>query len=302
MMKTIINKLTRDEGGQAFILVLIFLLVGGLILTPLLGYMSTGVRAGQMYEEKMEGLYAADAGIEDALYKIMKNDASLPWNLGGNWTYPLPEVINGNNVTVEILLEEDVNQFLIELLGADAGVHEEWTIIVDNDVVPGEYTITITYDGAAVNKKIYGVGAWFRGTDWVCTDDSAGESATPPLTDMNDDYPAYTFTTQNNYKGGTVFKWQWAAASRPVFNPSTTRTQTFRYTPLEVPALALAWVYVGSSDIGAVPTSVTFGTYKVTATATDSATGEQTVVIAYPSWQDSGGLNAVDILAWDNNP
>ncbi len=306
MMKNVMPKLARDEQGQAFILVLIFLLVGGLILTPLLGYMGSGLKAGQMYEAKMEGLYAADAGVEDALDKIINNDLLLPDDLDESWTYNLAADVNGNGVVVEILLEETINEFLYTLLGQDAGEHADWATVLD-DEIPGLYTISVTYSGSANNKKIYGVGAWFRGTDYVCIDDSAGEDVAPgpplfgPLTDMNNDYPNYSFETQE-YRGGTVFKWSWAAADRPVFQPGDTRTQTFRYIPAEIPALYVAWVYVGSSDLGTVPTSVTFGTYKVIATATDSATGEQTVVVAYPSSQGSGGLNVVDILAWEINP
>ncbi len=306
MMKNVLKKLVRDEEGQAFILVLIFLLVGGLITAPLLSYMSTGLKVGQMHEARMEGLYAADAGVEDALYKIMNNDASLPQNLGDSYPYDIADV-NGNSVHVEIVLEETINEFLYTLLGEDAGTHGDWATVVD-DEVPGLYTISITYNGAPVNKKIYGVGAWFRGTDYACTDDSAGEDVAPgpplfgPLTDMNNDYPNYSFDDTEEYRGGTVFEWSWTAADRPVFQPGDTRTQTFRYTPVEVPALYVAWVYVGSSDVGTVPTSVTFGNYTVTATATDIATGEQTIVVAYPSWQGSGGLNAVDILAWEINP
>ncbi len=301
-MKNVLKKLVRDEEGQAFILVLIFLLVGGLIIGPLLGYMGTGLLAGQMHEEKMEGLYAADAGIEDALYKIMTNDPDLPTVLGASYPPYFIADVNGHRVDVEIVLEEDVDQFLIELLGGDAGVHDEWTLIVDIDLEPGEYTMSVTYSGAAANKKIDGVGAWFRGTDYVCTNDSAGEAlVVPVIPDMNDDYPNDIFTTEE-YRGGTVFKWSWTAADRPVFQPDETRTQTFTYIPEEIPALAVAWVEVGSEDVGTVPTSVTFGTYKVIATATDIATGEQTVVVAYPAWQDGGGLNAVDILAWEINP
>ncbi len=308
MMKNVLNKLVRDEEGQAFILVLIFLLVGGLIIAPLLGFMGTGLKVGQMHEQKMEGLYAADAGVEDALYKIMKNDELLPVVLGEKWEYPLEDeigdliYINGNSVHVEILMEENTDTFLSELLDSDAGVHEAWTAVED-PTADGKNTITVTYDGAAMNKRINGVGAWFRGTTWYCTDDSFGDILVPPLIDMTDDalYPVYSFETKE-YKGGIAFIWTWTGANRPVFQPGVTRTQTFKFEPEKEVVLHIAWVHVGSEDIGAVPTSVTFGNYTVTATATDSTTGSQTQVVAYPSWQGSGGPNAVDILAWEINP
>jgi len=64
------NLLSKRESGQAFVLVLILLLIGGLMLTPLLGFVSTGLKASQLYEQKTDELYAADAGVEDALWRI----------------------------------------------------------------------------------------------------------------------------------------------------------------------------------------------------------------------------------------
>ena len=81
-MKRTLNKLIRGEKGQALIIVLILLLLGGLIIAPLLGFMSTGLKAGQVFEVKMNGLYAADAGIEDACWKLMNGevpDAVIPF-------------------------------------------------------------------------------------------------------------------------------------------------------------------------------------------------------------------------------
>lgn len=95
-MKRIANKLIRDEKGQALILVVLLLLVGALIITPLLGFMSTGIRAGQTFETKMDEFYAADAGVENGLWKLSNDPpASYPYPL------PMPN-INGKSVTVTI--------------------------------------------------------------------------------------------------------------------------------------------------------------------------------------------------------
>ena len=72
-MKKILNKLIRNEQGQALIFALIMLAVGCLIVVPLLAFMSTGLMAAQTVEEKMDELYAADAGVEDAAHKILTN-------------------------------------------------------------------------------------------------------------------------------------------------------------------------------------------------------------------------------------
>jgi len=90
-MKKTLNKLIREERGQALIIAVILLLVGALIITPLLGFIGTGLIVGQVFEEKMDGLYAADAGIENACWKL-KNGDSPACNLTD---------VNGMDVTVE---------------------------------------------------------------------------------------------------------------------------------------------------------------------------------------------------------
>ncbi len=61
----------KDEKGQALIIVLILILVGGLIIAPMLSYVGSGIKMGkEVYEERMELFYAADSGIEDGLWQI----------------------------------------------------------------------------------------------------------------------------------------------------------------------------------------------------------------------------------------
>ena len=98
-MKTVMKKAIRDEKGAGVLaLVLVLLVVGGLILTPLLGLMSTGLLAGQAYERHTDRLYAADAGVEDAIWKIQTNN--LAFDPATNWSQPWHITANGKNVTV----------------------------------------------------------------------------------------------------------------------------------------------------------------------------------------------------------
>ena len=79
-MKIAVKRLIRDERGAALAMTLILLLVGGLISAPLLSYMGTGLIAGEVYETRTAELYAADAGVEDAIWKIQNKDGYLPCN------------------------------------------------------------------------------------------------------------------------------------------------------------------------------------------------------------------------------
>jgi hypothetical protein len=73
MAKKISAKLSKclsSEKGHALTIVLIFMVLGSLTITPLLSYMGTALKAGQLYEDKTDELYSADAGIDDAIWQI----------------------------------------------------------------------------------------------------------------------------------------------------------------------------------------------------------------------------------------
>jgi hypothetical protein len=115
-MRETLKRLIRNEKGQAMILVLILLMIGGLVVTPALS-MSTALKAGQVYENKMYEFYAADAGIEDALWYLQSSDRLLQldsawesddvsWSFAYDMTDPddpiKPDDINGKEVDVTI--------------------------------------------------------------------------------------------------------------------------------------------------------------------------------------------------------
>ena len=105
-MKIAVKRLIRDEKGQTLILTLILIVVGGLITVSLLGYMGTGIKSGEVYERRMAELYAADAGVEDAVWNIQNQVDELPFPSCGDpdpdpWVYNISDV-NGKKVEVTI--------------------------------------------------------------------------------------------------------------------------------------------------------------------------------------------------------
>ena len=109
-MKVAVKRLARDEKGQTLIIALILLTISGLIAAPLLSYMGTGLTAGGVYERKADELYAADAGVEDAIWKIQHQISEVQeLSCGGgnhSWSYPEgddpPFDVNGKFVDVTI--------------------------------------------------------------------------------------------------------------------------------------------------------------------------------------------------------
>jgi cytoskeletal protein CcmA (bactofilin family) len=93
VMKIAVKRLIKDEKGKALLMDLILLVVGGLILTPLLGLMATGLVTGQVYEKKTYELYAADAGVEYGIWHLQD---------GGSANDTLEFTMNGKDAVVQM--------------------------------------------------------------------------------------------------------------------------------------------------------------------------------------------------------
>ncbi len=104
-MKITVKRPARNEKGQAMILALILLLVSGLIAAPLLAFTGTGLLTGEVYERRTAELYAADAGVEDALWRINNGEVVLcPGDPTYNYTI---SDINGKTVDITITSVDD---------------------------------------------------------------------------------------------------------------------------------------------------------------------------------------------------
>jgi hypothetical protein len=100
VMRIVISRLTKNESGQAIVLVLVLLLVSGLITAPLVAFTGNGALNRKVYEDRTAELYTADAGVEDALWRIQHGDVVLcPGNPSHNYTIP---DVNGETVHVSI--------------------------------------------------------------------------------------------------------------------------------------------------------------------------------------------------------
>jgi len=108
-MKIAVKRLIRGEKGAALILALLLLLIGGLIAAPLLAYMGTGLIAGGVYEKKTAELYAADAGVEDAVWNIQHDTDKVNGltQCYQSTNYTIPNV-NDKSVDVTITLVSNV--------------------------------------------------------------------------------------------------------------------------------------------------------------------------------------------------
>jgi len=97
-LKKMLTHPRKNESGQGVLaIVLILLMLGAIILTPLLVFMNTGLKAGGVYESKMQEFYAADAGVEDAIWNITYANLTTPAN------YTLADEVNNRTTNVTIV-------------------------------------------------------------------------------------------------------------------------------------------------------------------------------------------------------
>jgi len=166
-MKISVKRLIRDEKGQAMVIALLLLLVSGLITAPLLSHMGTGLLTGKVYETRTAELYAADAGMEDAVWKIQHEVVKLcpgdpdwpPYNITinnksvevnisafygeGNWTFVYrvlsTTIADGSGTQIEAYIE-GVNKYgdYGDLLGQVLTSQEEITLKPGTEVNPSE--------------------------------------------------------------------------------------------------------------------------------------------------------------------
>ncbi len=119
-MKRTWHKLRKDEKGQVLIMALVVMLLGGLIIAPLLDHMGTGLKIEkEVYEKRMSLLYAADSGVEDALWKIQGKVTGLPAVGQAPWQYGIGTV-NGNTTTVTIARIDDATFKINSLATSDS--------------------------------------------------------------------------------------------------------------------------------------------------------------------------------------
>jgi len=87
--------LKGKESGQALIMALIMLALGGLLVVPSMNLASTSLKYHQVIEGDTLDTYAADSGLEYALCKLGNSP-------GGFGPEPLPSSVNGRTVNVSV--------------------------------------------------------------------------------------------------------------------------------------------------------------------------------------------------------
>jgi hypothetical protein len=120
------------------LLAVILLLVGGLIVSSLLAYMGNGLLGGRVYEKRTAELYAADAGVEDAVWKIQSGEVAACPAQPNQPPYYIS--VNGKNVTVTITLRADNMTYLVESTATGGGSGTKIDAYVSATIISGNYS------------------------------------------------------------------------------------------------------------------------------------------------------------------
>ena len=268
-MARFLKQMISSEKGQALPMVLALLVLGGLTIAPSLSYAGTSLNAGRILEESVRGVYAADAGVEDAL-----------WSLENGIPPPLQLLENINQMEVAIQTEDKgpYTLYLGELI--EPGGHSDYldisgNITWDEGAAAYKYTITVTWQPSSGTPVIHleEVGARLP-LGYEYQQYSSAMFPENLSTDDSEDKLTKTLDTS----GVWLLNWDLKSSNPSVSEGNPVQTQTFYITGEGSQEGHYGWVVASRSDIGAVG-EITGNSYKITAAATRPGDGRTTAKI-----------------------
>ena len=264
-MLRFLRQIMRSEKGQALPAVLALLVLGGLTIAPTLSHASTSLNLGRIIQENVHGIYAADAGVEEAL-----------WCLGEGTSPPEQLTENVNQTAVAIQTEDkgDYTLYLGELIRP--GEHNEYLsvdgeITWDDEAEAYKCVITVVWEPDSGIPVIHleEVGVRLPVGYGYQPGSAAGFAG-----NLSTGEPDETLDTLGAY----LLNWELGTPAPSVSEAEPVKTQTFYITGAGALEGDYTWVVADRDDIGAVG-EITGTSYRITATATRPGDGKTTARI-----------------------
>lgn len=274
MMKNFLKRFTNAKKGYALPMVLCVLAIGGLTIATSLNYSTTTIKGSRIVRQSLNGIYAADAGVEHALWSIEHGITPLT---------QLPE--NINQMTVNINTTSEGTYTLVAGEWVEPNVHSEWLLISTTNMTwdaganAYKYTVNATYYGAGL-CKLMGVGARLPvGYNYRALSASlfGGNLSTSEPNNQLDG------------SGAHLLSWTFPKVT---INP--TGTQTFYVTGSGPIENDYGWAVAERTDVGEVG-EITGALYKITATAKRVSDNRTTATIIADAIIEGG---TVHIASW----
>ena len=245
----------NNQKGQALVMVLCVLAIGGMTIAASLRYSTTALKGNSIIHENLDGIYAAGAGIEHTI-----------WSLGNGVTplTQLPEQINRMTVNISTNSSGNFTLYLGELrdFSSKPGV-----ITVNGTITPAGgnrymYTITVTRgdEPGPETMHLQEIGA--RLPIGYTYDDSASRSDGKPLGSSN---PVQALDSV----GAWMLQWFWISNDRPTLRDQEGEnifTLSFYITGTASLEGEYTWTMADATGYG-LYSEVTGGRYQITATA-----------------------------------
>lgn len=264
-MVRLLRQMISSEKGQILPLVLALLVFGGLVIAPSLSYAATSLNSSRMLEERMNGVYAADAGVEDALW-CLRNGISPSEQLSEN--------INQMQVAMQTEEKGTYTLYFGELI--QPGEHNDYLdvdgeMIWDEEAEAYKYTITAIWQPESGVPVIHlrGIGARLP----IGYSYQSG-SAAGFVDNLSADEPDETVDSVGAY----LLDWEFGTPEPSVSQSNPVQTQTFYITGEGSQEGDYVWVLASREDIGAIG-EITGTSYGITATATRPGDGKTTAKI-----------------------
>ncbi len=261
-MLKFLKKIVRSEKGQALPVVLILIALGELMVVPTLNFTATGLNSSRNIEERTKGLYAAEAGVEYALW-CLENAILLPQQL--------PEPINQMSVSIQVEERGTYTVYFSELM--QAGSHSNY-LSIDTEIVWEEqaqaykYTITVTRQPDCPVSIIHLKEVGARLPRWYSYESGSAACFPENLSMAN---PAET----QDVNGYSLLSWSFNLPYPSVSESYPVKRQVFYTTGQGSHEDSYAWVVANREDIGAVG-EIAGSLYIITATASRPESGEIT--------------------------
>ncbi len=128
---SMIARLTRRQGGQALISILVFMAIGSLVLAPLLNYIGTALVVGQVFQNEAEDYYSADAGIIDAQWQIENDRLTTLFPTWNSLKYGAPswgDSIAGETEQGWYTLSDSGNPTQVNSRGVSVQIKNRWVV------------------------------------------------------------------------------------------------------------------------------------------------------------------------------
>ncbi|MFC1901049.1 hypothetical protein ACFLYN_05600 [Chloroflexota bacterium] len=122
-MKNMVKKI-KEQRGSAFMLVLIALMLGTLVVTPTLRYVSTGMIEAGVIEDTFIDQYSADAVVEYTLWQLLYDDVADSLSLD-NPSTNTTITINGMDIptTTKVSYSPQDEEGNFSIPGYTTGIH-----------------------------------------------------------------------------------------------------------------------------------------------------------------------------------